>query len=526
MKNKKLIIVSILIVMTIILVCFAGCQKSFSLSDMFDQESAENQPKVQQSKMLTALNGYEINSSGESFVLASKYDDKKAIVETILYNIESDKILLTLKENFDQYTFEFADKHAIVKNTQSNITEIFDMNGSVFSATNASFTNTYNLYFRFLEFSNGKLVLINRLTYESVVKDNKPSAISNYLAKMGDYYVDIVGEDNMCYYVYDQNLDLVNTLDIQSKLNISENTSIVGQTLIGNSTIIIQTTTALPEDVSSYDIMIEKSKYSFKTFKIDLKSGNVLEIDTNIIFQSSNDYFYNYNIFAYSKIENKTLTELSLGIFDNELNLLCDLNKYLMVDFDTLKLRLLDNSDVFLSNGDMAVIVNKKGEIRSTFNVSDTTYLGSILIKASGKDTLIYDYYGNLIINLDENTELVASAYNSNILYLKKTYTQTQEDGSEKTTTEYIAYDMTKKTSTVLGTDSEVSFNTYAGIYTIQKADADGKMQMSAYLVSNGNKVFENMPYSSSRFLSNDGNHLHILTDADGKTTYYYYFWD
>lgn len=520
MKNKKLIIFScIILVLTLSILVFAGCQ-NFSLAKLKnpDYDSQDYSLKV---KTLNALSGYNYISIKEGFIALDKKDDKNQITEVILYNAESEKILLTLKEKFDVYTFEYYEGVALVKNTETNHIDVYDKNGVVFSSDNTALSSTMtNGYFRYLYFSNGKTVEIDIQNKAVTVKDTKIGGDPSNLVKYGDYYFESIGgESGFVLAVYDKNMNFKKYFDIESQINMTAADADATTSLLKNGKILINLALSLPDDTKSYDYINNGLKYDTRSYIIDLKSLSVSEVQPQYIITGMADESFSYNILYFQKITDKAVSPvLSLGVFDDDLKLLYNLSDHLS---DIQSVEVLDNGDILLKNDDMAVVIDKKGNTVASYSLNGITSFGSFLLKENGDMKTIYDKHGKEIMTLDSNCELVSSVYSNKYIYYLQSTEVSGDNGSTVKEKTYMVYDIATRSAKELGKEDQIKFYSAINAYEIS-TPVDDAVLTSLYFAEDGKAIYEGNAYVNTTYYDNDN--VLLIGTSEGSTTYYYFY--
>ncbi len=520
MKNKKLIIFScIILVLTLSILVFAGCQ-NFSLAKLknTDYDSQDYSLKV---KTLNALSGYNFISIDEGFITADKKDDKNQVSEIVLYNADSEKILLTLKEKFDVYTFEYYEGVALVKNTETNHLDVYDKNGVVFSSDNTTLSSTMtNGYFRYLYFSNGKTVSIDIQNKTVTVKDTKLGGDPSNLIKYGDYYFESVGGDSgFVLAVYDKNMNFKKYFNIESQIVMTSADANATTSLLKNGRILFNLSLALPDDAKSYDYMESGLKYDIRSYIIDLQSLSVSEVQPQYIITGMADESFSYNILNFQEISDKTISPvLSLGVFDDDLKLLYNLSDHLS---DIQSVEVLDNGDILLKNDDMALIVDKKGNTVASYYLDGITSYGSFLLKSDSYMNTIYDSHGKEIMTLNNDCELVSSVYSDKYIYYLQPSEVSGDNGSTVSEKKFMIYDIAARSAKELGKEDQIKFYPSINAYEISTT-VDDKVVTSLYFAEDGKAIYEGKSTVNSTYY--DNNNVLLVGTLEGSTTFYYFY--
>lgn len=518
MKKKKLLIFTcLLLVLTLMLCSLAGCQK-FKLSNLENKDYAAEDDTLKV-KTLSALSGYDFSSVNQGFIVAEKKDAENKFSEIVLYNAHSEKILLSVKENFDAYTFEYYEGVAIVRNTLTDHTDVFDKNGAVLSADNTKLSSTTtNGYFRYLYFSNAKTVTIDIESGVAKVKDTQIGGEPSNLVKFGDHYFESIGgESGFVLAIYDKNMNFQRYFDIESQIDMTSADADATTAMLRDGRILMTLASSLPDDATSYDFINEGTKYVNRSYIIDLNSLSVTKVEPKYFISGMADESFNYNILYFQDLSDKTMSSaFSLGVFDDDLNLLFNLSDYL-ADIDSVE--VLDNGDIKLKNRDLALILDKNGNTVASYYTEGVTDYGPFLMKLDGNTKSFYDQYGKEIFTLDSEGNIVTSLESSRYIYYTETIEVSSEGASE---IHLMAYDTETKTSKDLGLYSSISFNSSINAYTVTATTDNGTVK-SLYSGEDGKAIFENLTDPVISSYSSGSDRLMTVT-VDGSTTFYYFY--
>lgn len=519
MKKKKLLIFTcLLIVLTLTLFSFAGCQK-FSLSKLKNNDYTEKDD-IFKVKTLNALSGYNFVSMQNGFIVADKKNGENQTTETVLYNAESEKILLSLTEDITAYSFSYYDGTALVRNTLTEHVDLYDKDGVVFSADNTTLnSSSTNGFFRYLYFSNGKTVMISTENGDVRVSDTKIGGAPSNIIKVGDYYFESIGgESGFVLAIYDKNMNFKRYFDIESQIKLTEADKDATTAVLKNNKVLFTLATLLPDDSKSYDFMNGGKKYNNRSYIIDFNKLSVSEVDPEYFISGMASETLNYNVLYFQDLSNKTMsTTFSLGVFDDDLKLLFDFSDYL-TDIDSVE--PLDNGNILLKNKDMAVVINKDGDVVSSYSLDNLTEYGSLLLQNNGNVKVLYDKYGKEVLSLDNTCELVTSLESSKYIYYLQSTEISGEDGSKATEKIYMAYDINTRTAKELGKDITLypSLNAYEISIPV-----DDAVLKSLYSAEDGKAIYENLTNAVTRTYSDSSNRLMTVTTGDATTFYYFY---
>ena len=525
MKNKTIItVISIVIIISVLVMLLLGCDKSLNISDLSNKSQLyEYNSTVRQ---LNTLSGWQYETSGSNFVVLNKYDAENVLSSKMLYSLLSDKSLLTLTENFEEYEISFeANYLAIVKNTVANRIDVYDANGIVFSADNVNYTTQSEGGIYEMFFSNGKCITVS--AEDGTVKVGDTSFFaqpdSSYYEKLGDYYI---GNEGLSYCLYDKNFKKISSVNISDYLY--SNSMPISFAILKDYTFVMQTIELLDKKATSYDLKMGEEKYNIHNHVYDMLKGKTKKLELgNVIFETASfDDRFNYNLLTYTEItSDKELGAEKLGIFNNDMELLADLSGYLPSLDSADNIEVLANGDLRLSDDYTTVIVGGDGTVKNVFDESSLTAIPGTELYMLDSTNMIYDAYGQFLMELPKEASLVSSFSPSDYIYYLAPEVTTDEGGIEQTTEYYYSFNIDTKTTVKIGEKSEVNFKSTS--YTVSKTDSEGKTTTSCYLILDGKEVYKDIASDVSvrefNVSVDSGAFLVQLTDAEGNTVFYLY---
>lgn len=523
MKNKKLIIfMSIVIVVALLVTMLVGCKKAGFEDIVKSPDVYEYTSSVRQ---LSVLDGWQYVESGNGFVLLDKSDENGEVISKMLYNFESDKALLTITENIADYSVDYvATYFAVVKNTVTEHTDVYDANGIVFSADTIVYTSSSDNGLYTLYFSDGRFVSVDE---NGKVKTGNTSldctsSLVSYEA-LGDYYI---GGDGVNFSLYDKNFKKISTICLSDYTYTTEQP--ISIVMLTDYTMIIQTQEILDDKATNYEVEVDGKKTNLHTYAFDMLKNKSKKIDDLSFVLTSNsiqDARFNYNLFTYIEITpEKSFGTAKIAVFDNDLNIIADISALMPDATGESNITVLQDGTLLLSNYDTTVVVNTNGKIERVFSNDKLLAVGNNLYALEGTRK-IYDAKGEFVFEMPENSTTVTLSTPSDFYYYYVSEGAFNDSGQFQETLFYYAFNLKTKEAVKLGEYSDIDFSERT--YTVTTENNDGTVSKSCYLLLDGSLVFDGVASSTSvkeyRLTNAYEAYLLQLTDADGNVSYYSY---
>lgn len=514
MKNKKLILViAAVLIITTLVFAFAGCNndKGLTLNKLKDiyNSKTENADTFAISSVSSLDNLTVDTFLGSGFVIAHSTDTETAEITYSLIDAVNNKTVATAPESF------FSALGGLVFYTQ-----IYDIDADI---------TTYTYYGAdgVLKTSQTPAVAVNNTlafddnTYIEIDKDNKavlkekkdgglsvPSFADMdeellYKTAKGYYFLD----DNIVV-LLDKEKNYINSVNLNKEINFSVDAEEITFNEMDNK-IFFSELVPLPEDAESYDVT-DGSK-----IKMNLRQG-FYNVDTGAITSIPNNKHYfvetkiddNLYLGGYIEINDKKYDSTKCAIFDSNLKIVLDTDKYLA------------NGEIYYYFGDYVVFRNSylyaiyKGEKKvAVFDTTARFEDGMVLV--NGK---YYTYEGKLAYEPNPANTPVSFNVTTEGLYYYTTPAVYNEETGETTGNEFVMYNMNAGTETKLGSDTKK----YNEDMFITQTVADGVTTTNAlYYAANGKAIFEKQAYTNIEVRTALGKSLIICTDAEGGTCAY-----
>ena len=269
--------------------------------------------------------------------------------------------------------------------------------------------------------------------------------LSSDAEEVGDYYLDGDIEEGT-FDVYNEKGDLKHSVNLKIELNISANAELDTYWAIGNK-LFFQTTRALPEAEEDYDYYVADTKWDLDTYSYDLKKGSGRELK-NFDYHVNYAYAMNDNTaVAYvQKIADGSLSQSYMQSFNANGKVAVDLQKLVPgttacapISKDTLRIYDRTTGYSYLYKGSKRI-----AEVPLGYEINE-----NFIYKYFNSNLNIYDFNGNLLLN-EKNVTDYNFTYTGDIIY-----SVLPESNDTSTTYEsYYLFDISKKISTLLGTES------------------------------------------------------------------------
>ena len=508
MRNKKLIFVAVLVVITTVLVCaFAGCKHKDTPAEILLSFYDDAKPSVNKVE-LTNLKDYSISQTYGEVVVARKAKTEGTGYTYMLFNIKDNKVIANSENNFgrtidgvyatyndveDERFFTFYDKDGKLKDSAKQ--GEFQSSGG----------NTIVFSDDTVIVSTIKGVKVLELSLENA-NDFAYYCTGGYdLVESGDFTIAI--KDNVEFAVFDKDYKYIYSSDFAKLVSAdSDEYAVVN---LGKGKFVIQVNRVLSEveAQSGFTYVNEDVYYSMSTYIYDISSKKLSAIDFNkfnkiIVGQGNTNKDESYVTFAVYDIRAKRLQNPRYIVCDNSLEVKVELDEFvdnavMFTPIDASTFAIVDDINYTIH------VFNEKGEEITSYMPKglDATYSG--LFKLGNK---FYDEKGNQVFKLSNDMEYNDMASDGLIYYVQ------EKDGVQKV----CVFDSKSNTTTTY--DYENFDIISENIFSV--SDSDGNITL--YSVYDG-KAISDKKFTDVRTKESGDYTIIIATDSDENLIYFSY---
>ncbi len=344
-----------------------------------DDEATEDVNEFKPAVMKDTYKLFDINLNKDIIVLEKEYDkgDEPSFI-THKYGVNDDLIYVLFAGRSNYYT---------------NSGEAVVLNSDVSVAGEVSTTDANVLY---LDFA-GKTYAVDTNTDKLIYTEYTDLFVKRpvFDAVVGTY--GYVLENNNKFYVYDTSawISLVWTYEIPENDDYDTFE-------LANGNIVLQCLNKLPDNAVNYDYVVGGTKYDIKHIIVDFVNKTAVNVEFGYFIANESDFADGYrtdktqNVFSISAIKDgKLLSDRMITVLDNELNILCVYDKFVLGQ--TVKSYTLVADNLFLVQIDLGddYVVDALADANGTV----VKYLSEAYSTTSGFAVLNNNY--NVIYNVD-----------------------------------------------------------------------------------------------------------------------------
>lgn len=500
MRNKKLILITTVIVAAVLLTCsFAGCQKKVTDSKILASLYNDLDYPIPDVKELSALNGSDSVNFYENAVTATREVD--GITQYVLFNTERNSIVKTSESPFLHVMSD------VFSTTTADVTTFYNSDGTVLSTVN---TDEY-------VFRNNKIYLPNGVTIVSTKSGAKaisPSLDVNYYdyeskSNLNGTVRVAYPDDNDTFFVFYPNGSFMYRNKISSLVDAK---NFIRFELI-DGRCVIQTYITLTEleaedgftfiDEDNNYILMQTYIYNYETKALTPIDFDYVILETSVLSKDS-EYvaLTTVGISEHKRIKDEEDYEIIFT--DSILNIRAKLNDFVNNAKNFIP---IDGEKFLISDDSVNYVFDSKGNLIDSYSNENIRLLpnGLLLHRVNGKPTAFYDLAGKLKLSVNKDMTIVDEyALSNGIVYY------TEDDGYSVL---FKSYNDNTGTTTVYDGTYRNLGNTVFGVENI-----DGDMKI--YSKYDGQLI---LTCKNARTTA-VGDYTYITaTDADGNKTYFAY---